>query len=1770
MWTGPSPVRLEADVTIWGWRRAQLDLAARVIGVWVVTAVALGASVALPTRVSAQTPIIDTWAGGGPPNGAVAASVSIGSPNSVATDELGSYYIASSETRLVYRVDGAGLVSVFAGGGTRQAGAADGHPGLEAALNRPSHVVWFDGGLFVVERQRIRRIDTLTNLVSTVTGGGAQPFVDGMRAVDAGPACPSGLAISPAGDVYFTDLCDNTIKRIDAAGTLTRVAGVPANPGGFGGDGGPASQALFRRPTELAYDPESGDLAVIDQAYNAESGRVRRISAGIDGVVAGDADETIVSLTAGGCCDIGPINDGQPALLADMRGLTAVTFDLGAVVVAQTYEGPAFLWRIRGNGLLRLIGGVDSMTRPRAPGLGDGDGRLAVDARFGSIAGMMQTSNLDILVADQGLHAVRLINDLGEVYRIAGNASVSLSGDGGPAAAAQLFRPSVIAFNAAGTAVIVDQDRSRLRVVDAATGAIASLSPVMPDGSAFRAQAMALHPLTGHVYFASGDERIHAFNPATGLVTVAAGTGRRTCSIDCEGGDPSDDLGDFGPAVNATFNSPVSMVFDAAGNLYLADLGNHRVRRIDAATGIVRTVAGIDIAGSGGYGGDGGTPVNAQLRNPWAVALGPDGTLFIADTGNNRIRAVTPQANGSPSIGSGTIRTVVNGYDPRALAVDATGRLFFGGSGYADVRVWDGANVSVYVNTQGIPGFSGDGGPAIDGRISTARGLAIAGGALFIADDTNHRIRVVRAGGGAPDLVVAKTSTSTFQQGGSARYELAATNNGTAPTMGLYTVTDVLPTGLTATAATGAGWDCSASTTTTITCSSRDVLDPGQLSPVITIDVTIAATAPASITNTADIAGGGDADTTNNSSSVTHPVTQLVPDLTIAKSTTSVFQQGGTATYDLVVSNGGSGPATGTITVSDQLPAGLTLAGLPSAAGWDCAASTAQAVSCTSSTTLPAGQSAATVSFTVDIAATAAASLTNTATVSGGGETDTTNNSSSVTSVVTQLVPDLIITKTTPSSFEQRGTATYDLVVSNVGTGATRSPFTITDPLPAGLTLAGAASGAGWNCAASTSAVVSCTQSATLPAGQAAPTITFTVNIAANAPALVTNTASVAGGGETDTTNNTSSVTRSVLQLAPDLTITKTTTSVFAQGGTATYEFVVRNSGNGSTFADYTVTDVLPAGLTLAGTAPVAGWDCTASTSTVVSCTRSTALAAGQAAPAFAISVNIALTAPAAVTNTATVSGGGDTNTANDTASVTSVVAPAVPDLTIVKSTTSTFQAGGTAAYVLAVRNIGNGTTSGAYTIVDPLPAGLTFASAAPAAGWDCAASTLSVVSCTSSAAVSGGQAAPAVTITVNIAANAPATLINTATVAGGGETNTGNNASTVTNTLAGSGTPDLALTKAATSVTFVPGGTATYTLTVRNVGTGPTRGTYTVTDQLPFFVGLVQPPSGAGWTCNVSGRLVTCANSTVLPPGGTAPMLTLAVIVDSAILAPSITNVANVLGGGDVASGNNFSSVTTRVARPDLALAIDASGTFVQGGQVVYRFTVTNVGAASADRASVGMTFLGLPVRVSVPGNGWTCTTATALMFSCSRTAPIAPGESTLVGSFTMNIPASGPLVVGVSGSVSTYGDRNFANDSSFVRNTVARALPDLAIDAALSGVLRQGGTAVYTLTVTNVGNAPTTGGPVGAYWVSLVPPAELALTAVAAPGWACQFGVTGGTCWRWTPLAPGESAPAITVTARVSAPAGTSVVYSPRVGLPGDPNLSNNVAVVTSNVVP
>ena len=503
---------------------------------------------------------------------------------------------------------------------------------------------------------------------------------------------------------------------------------------------------------------------------------------------------------------------------------------------------------------------------------------------------------------------------------------------------------------------------------------------------------------------------------------------------------------------------------------------------------------------------------------------------------------------------------------------------------------------------------------------------------------------------GSPDLTVSKTHSGNFTQGQvGATYSITVSNGGSGPSLGTVTVIDTLPVGLTATGLSGTGWTC---TLGTLTCTRSDVLNSSASYPAITLAATVANNAASSVTNTATVSGGGETNTANDTSSDVTTIVQL-PDLTISKTHSGNFTQGQTgATYSIVVSNAGSGPTSGTVTVLDTLPTGLTAAAL-SGTGWSCTLGT---LTCTRSDALISSANYQTITLTVTVASNAASSITNTATVSGGGETNTGNDSSSDVTTVTQL-PDLTISKTHTGNFTQgqRG-ATYSILVSNGGAGPTTSTVTVTDTLPTGLTSTGL-SGSGWSCTLGT---LTCTRSDVLNASASFPAITLTADVAGNAASSVTNSASVSGGGEANTANDTSSDLTTIVQL-PDLTISKTHSGNFTQGQVdAAYSIVVSNSGTGPTTSAVTVTDNLPSGLT-ASAMSGSGWNCTLNTLT---CTRSDVLGSSASYTPVVLIVNVATNAAALITNTASVTGGGEINTSNDTSSDVTTVIAATPTAT--------------------------------------------------------------------------------------------------------------------------------------------------------------------------------------------------------------------------------------------------------------------------------------------------------------------------------------------------------------------------------------------------------------------------------------------------------------------------------------------------------------------------
>jgi hypothetical protein len=353
-------------------------------------------------------------------------------------------------------------------------------------------------------------------------------------------------------------------------------------------------------------------------------------------------------------------------------------------------------------------------------------------------------------------HIRRVDTVTGIITTVAGGGS---GGDGGAATSAVLASPADTALDGSGNVFIADWFNNRIRRVDATSGIITTvagnrIAGYSGDGEPatsaslwgdFGGVAVDTH---GNLFIAdSENERIRRVDAVTGIITTVAGSGQPGKIY-----IPSGYSGDGGPATSATFNFPVGVALDSQGNLFIVDSYNERIRRVDAVTGIITTVAGNWPAG---YAGDGGAATNASLClcRFGGVALDTQDNLFIADTGNNRVRRVdattgiitTVAGNGVLGYsGDGGPATSAAVGEPMGVAIDTQGNLFIFGTG--TVRRVDAVTGIITKVAGGGPRTAGigDGGPATSATISpTAHGAVDSQGRLFIADDLDNRIRVV-------------------------------------------------------------------------------------------------------------------------------------------------------------------------------------------------------------------------------------------------------------------------------------------------------------------------------------------------------------------------------------------------------------------------------------------------------------------------------------------------------------------------------------------------------------------------------------------------------------------------------------------------------------------------------------------------------------------------------------------------------------------------------------------------------------------------------------------------------------------------------------------------------------------------------------------------------------------------------------------------------------------------------------------------------------------
>ena len=586
------------------------------------------------------------------------------------------------------------------------------------------------------------------------------------------------------------------------------------------------------------------------------------------------------------------------------------------------------------------------------------------------------------------------------------------------------------------------------------------------------------------------------------------------------------------------------------------------------------------------------------------------------------------------------------------------------------------------------------------------------------------------------DTGIAINRTGSFVSGANGTYLLSVDNFGTRPTTGDTVVTSTLAASLGFVSVSGDGWSCNAAGQD-VTCTRTSSIDPETPVPDISLRVSVGPDAAPSVATTAHVATDDDRNPDNDSATDTAVVTG--PDLVVSSAHAGAFRVGATGEYTLEVENQGDGPTTGTTTVTDTLPPGLSHVDA-AGAGWACSAA-GQVVTCERSAEIGAGDTAPPIGLDVGVEPQAAPSVTNDVSVSSPSDTETVNDSAQDPTLVEMV--DLAIDLQHTGGFAVGSRGDYLVEVTNEGSHPTVGTTRVTDILPTGLTPL-EAGGPGWTCSIS-GATVSCTRAAPLGVGDTAPELGVSVDIGSATSSPVTNAATVASTDDGNTANDTDDDEANVSQ-DPDLALSMSAQPVtgLRVGGEASYLMKVRNVGGSPTAATATLDVVLADGLDLASSTNP-DWDCSSSGQDVT-CEHAGPIAAG-ALSEVELEIAVGGDVGGTLTTDAEIAVAADHNSSNDVAQVSSLT-DAI-DLEVTRSHTGDWQAGGQGAYEVKVANDGTADTVAPTVVTETLPAGVTLASAS-GEGWSCAGSG-DVVVCTRDATIPADDEAPPIAYTVDL-----------------------------------------------------------------------------------------------------------------------------------------------------------------------------------------------------------------------------------------------------------------------------------------------------------------------------------------------------------------------------------------------------------------------------------
>jgi uncharacterized protein (TIGR03437 family) len=680
----------------------------------------------------AQQYTISTIAGGAPPSTPVAAtSISIGQPQRVTVDAAGNFYFTS--LNCVFKVDGSGTLTRIAGN-SRAGYSGDGGPAAQAQLNTPAGLAIDGAGdVFIADagNNAVREVTPDGN-IQTVAGNGTQGYSG-----DFGPATqaqlhsPSGVTVDGSGNLYIADSGNNVIREVTTDGTISPFAG-----NGLASYSGDSSSSTPTTPTQAGlHDPLDVAVGPNGTIYIVDTGNsfIRAISNGAINYVAGSGSVGFAG--DGGSATATSTNAGPGVALYGPR---AIAFDsAGNYYLADS--GNARIRKVNSKQIISTVAGNGTSGFA-------GDGSAATSANLNQPSGVAIDNQGNIYIADTLNARIRKVSSSGTISTVAGNGMVSYSGDGGSAMAAQLNGPLGVAADNSGNLYIADSQNGVVRTVK--KGAIASVGGgtlVIPRGVATDAG--------GNAYVADAqDNRVRKIAP-DGTVTTYAGNGTNGFA------------GDGGPAASAELSSPAAVAVDAAGNLYIADLGNLRIREV-SANGNISTVAGNGLES---YAGDGGPAVSASLNAPLGVAVDPSRNLYIVDSASHVIRKVTLDGNINTIAGTGAPGFTGDGgpaasaqlASPTGIAADPFGNIFFV-DGATRIREINTAGLINTIAGNGSLGYSGDGGMANLAQLNSPSAVwADAAGNLYLADTGNNAVRLVQpAGSGVKVNAVVNAASS--------------------------------------------------------------------------------------------------------------------------------------------------------------------------------------------------------------------------------------------------------------------------------------------------------------------------------------------------------------------------------------------------------------------------------------------------------------------------------------------------------------------------------------------------------------------------------------------------------------------------------------------------------------------------------------------------------------------------------------------------------------------------------------------------------------------------------------------------------------------------------------------------------------------------------------------------------------------------------------------------------------------------------------------------